>query len=180
MQKTCKLLDFGGFLSLRGSRFAQGLVGYSILITVILISLPTFLLLNDGYALVIIVTIYKILVFTKSVDNNFRAFWLAPVIGISLDIHWKMACLFAKVSVEEIEGAFFYPSDLVNTKTNIPLRIGEERWIYTLRLHVSIGIYPPLFTSPSGDSSIIFPLLESIEEAQNRQPGPFVSYCFHK
>ena len=32
-----------------------------------------------------------------------------------------MARLFAKVSKEEIEEAFFYPSDLINTKT--------ERWI---------------------------------------------------
>ena len=28
-----------------------------------------------------------------------------------------MACRFVKVSEEEIEEAFFYPSDLVNTKT---------------------------------------------------------------
>ena len=33
---------------------------------------------------------------------------------------------FAKVSEEEIEEAFFL-SDLVNTKTTIPLRVGEER-----------------------------------------------------
>ena len=39
-----------------------------------------------------------------------------------------------------IKTGFFYPSDLVNTKTTIPLRVGEERWIYT---------------SPSGDSCII-------------------------
>ena len=38
---------------------------------------------------------------------------------------------FAKVSEEEIEEAYFYPSDLVNTKTTIPLRVGEERWIHT-------------------------------------------------
>ena len=48
-----------------------------------------------------------------------------------------MARRFAKVSEEEIvainEAAFFYPSDLVNTETTIPLRVGEERWIYTLR-----------------------------------------------
>jgi len=50
-----------------------------------------------------------------------------------------------KVSEEEIEEAFFYPSDLVNTKTTIPQRVSEERWIYT-----------PLFTSPSGDSCILF------------------------
>ena len=41
-----------------------------------------------------------------------------------------MASRFAKVSEEEIvainEAAFFYPSDLVNTKT-IRIRVGEER-----------------------------------------------------
>ena len=54
---------------------------------------------------------------------------------------------FAKVSEEEIEEAFFYPSDLVNTKTTIPLRVGEERWIYTSTLRVSVYIHhysPPL------------------------------------
>ena len=51
-----------------------------------------------------------------------------------------MARRFAKVSEEEIEEAFFYPSDLVNTY------IGDSR----------LGIYPPLFTSPSGDSCILF------------------------
>ena len=40
-----------------------------------------------------------------------------------------MARRFAKISEEEIEEAFFYPSDLVNTKTTIPLRVGKERWI---------------------------------------------------
>jgi len=25
---------------------------------------------------------------------------------------------------------FIYPSDLVNTKTTIPLRVSEERWIW--------------------------------------------------
>ena len=34
---------------------------------------------------------------------------------------------FAKVSEEKIEEALFYASDLVNTKTTIHLRIGEER-----------------------------------------------------
>ena len=48
---------------------------------------------------------------------------------------------FAKVVEEEIvainEAAFCYPSDLVNTKLTIPLRVGEEWWIYTstLRIH---------------------------------------------
>ena len=49
-----------------------------------------------------------------------------------------MARLFAKVTEEEIEEAFFNPSDLVNTKTTIPLRVGEERWIYTSTLRVSV------------------------------------------
>ena len=48
---------------------------------------------------------------------------------------------FAKVSEEEIKTGFFYPSDLVNTKTSIPLRVGEERWIYTSTLRVSVYIY---------------------------------------
>ena len=53
-----------------------------------------------------------------------------------------MARRFAKVSEEEIEEAFFYSSDLVNT-----LRVGEERWIYTSTLCVSVYIHhysPPL------------------------------------
>ena len=57
-----------------------------------------------------------------------------------------MASRFAKVSEEEIKTAFFYPSDLVNTKTTIPLRVDASR----------LGIYPPLFTDPEGDSCIIF------------------------
>jgi len=58
-----------------------------------------------------------------------------------------MACRFEKVSEEEIEEAIFYPSDLVNTKTTIPLRVGEEGWIYTTTLCVSVYIHhysPPL------------------------------------
>ena len=62
-----------------------------------------------------------------------------------------MALRFAKVSEEEIvainEAAFFYPSDLVNAKTTIPLKVGEERWICTKTLRVSVYIHyysPPL------------------------------------
>ena len=58
-----------------------------------------------------------------------------------------MAHRFAKVSEEEIKTTLFYPSDLVNTKTTIPLRVGEERWIYTSTLRVSVYIHhysPPL------------------------------------
>ena len=57
-----------------------------------------------------------------------------------------MACRFV-VSEEEIEEAFFYPSDLVNTKTTIPLGVGEEQCIYTSTLCVSVHIChysPPL------------------------------------
>ena len=53
-----------------------------------------------------------------------------------------MARRVAKVSEEEIvainETAFFYPSDLVNTKTTIPLRVSEERWIYTSTLCITV------------------------------------------
>ena len=37
-----------------------------------------------------------------------------------------MARLFAKVSEEETEEAFFYPSDLVNTKTTIPYPLSPQ------------------------------------------------------
>ena len=57
-----------------------------------------------------------------------------------------MAGRFTKVSEEEIKTAFLYPSDLVNTKT-------------TSRL----GIYPPLFTSPSGNSCIILSVSQTQE-----------------
>ena len=51
-----------------------------------------------------------------------------------------MARRFAKVSEKDIE-RFFNPSDLVDTKTTIPLRVGEERWIYTSTLRVSVYIH---------------------------------------
>ena len=37
-----------------------------------------------------------------------------------------MARLFAKVSEEETEEAFFYPSDFVNTKTTIPYPLSPQ------------------------------------------------------
>ena len=58
-----------------------------------------------------------------------------------------MARRFVKVSEEEIEEGFFYPSKLVNTKTTIPLRVCEEQWINTSTLRVSVYIHhysPPL------------------------------------
>ena len=52
---------------------------------------------------------------------------------------------FAKVSEEEIvainEVAFHHPSDVVNTKTTIPLRVGEAWWIYTSTLRASVYIH---------------------------------------
>ena len=54
---------------------------------------------------------------------------------------------FAKVSEEEIEEGLLYPSDLVNTKTTIPLRVCEERWIYTETRSVDVYIHhysPPI------------------------------------
>ena len=51
-----------------------------------------------------------------------------------------MARRFAKASEEEMEEAFFYPSDLVNTKTTIPLRVGEERSRYiSTTIHLPFG-----------------------------------------
>ena len=51
-----------------------------------------------------------------------------------------MSCRFAKVSEEQIvsinEAAFFYASELINTKTTIPLRVCEE-----LRVSVYIHHY---------------------------------------
>ena len=57
-----------------------------------------------------------------------------------------MARRFAKVSEEEEivainEAASFYPSDLVNNKTTIPLRVVEERWIYTSTRRDSVYIH---------------------------------------
>ena len=68
-----------------------------------------------------------------------------------------MARRFAKVSEEEIEEAFFFPSDLVNTKTTVSPSgsVKSGGYIYLDALH--LGIYPPLFTSPSGDSCILRP-----------------------
>ena len=70
-----------------------------------------------------------------------------------MDIHCfakeeKNGASFAKVSEEEIEEAFFNPSDLVNTKTTIPLRVGEERRMYTSTLRVSVYIHQYSPTGP--------------------------------
>ena len=58
-----------------------------------------------------------------------------------------MARRFAKVPEEEIvainETAFFYPSDLVNAKTTIPLRVGEERCMDIASRYISTTIHLP-------------------------------------
>ena len=84
------------------------------------------------------------------VDNGFSDGKRYSLLGISLDIHCfangeKNGASFHEVSEEEIEEAFFYPSDLVNTKTTIPFRVGEEQWIYasTLRFSAYIHHYSP-------------------------------------
>ena len=61
-----------------------------------------------------------------------------------------MARRFAKFQKKILKKRFFYPSDLVNTKTTIPVKSGGYIYLDASRL----SIYPPLFTSPSGDSCI--------------------------
>ena len=59
-----------------------------------------------------------------------------------------MACRFAKVSEEEIEEAFFYPSDLVNTKTTTVSPSGPVK---------SGGYIPQRFASPNISTTIHLP-----------------------
>ena len=56
-------------------------------------------------------------------SRNLEYPWIFTVLQKQI----KMARRLAKVLEEEIEEAFFYPSDLVNTKITIPLRVGGER-----------------------------------------------------
>ena len=86
-------------------------------------------------------------------DSNFRAFWLAlvtwSILGYSLfcERREKWRVVSRKFQKKKLKQHFFYPCDLVNTKTTIPLRVGEERWIYTSTLRVSVYIHhysPPL------------------------------------
>ena len=78
----------------------------------------------------------------------FARFDWHPQLEISLDIHCfangeKMARHFAKVSEEEIvsinEAAFFYPSDLVNTKTTIPSGSVESGGYISTTIHFPFG-----------------------------------------
>ena len=88
-------------------------------------------------ALATLLHVYIYLVFTKSVDSNFCAFWLARVtrniLGYSLfcDRREKWRVVSRKFLKKKLKQHFFYPSDLVNAKTTMPLMVGEDRWIYT-------------------------------------------------
>ena len=64
-----------------------------------------------------------------------------------------MACRFEKVLEEEIEEAF-YLSDLVNTKTTIPLRVSEIIMVDIYLDALRLVIYVPLFTSSSSRFSV--------------------------
>ena len=67
----------------------------------------------------------------------------------------KFCFVSRKFQKKKSKKRFFYPSDLVNTKTTIPLRVGDERWIYIYLDALRLGkLYPQLFTSPSGNSFI--------------------------
>ena len=130
-------------------------------------------------------------------DSNFRAFWLAPVtrniLGYSLfcERREKWRVVSRNFPKKKLKKRFFYPSDLVNIKTTIPLIHSDQgltletsafqslyggqftlstplinqifvyppqgRWrAVDIYLNASrLGIYPPLFTSPLGDSCIL-------------------------
>ena len=68
-----------------------------------------------------------------------------------------MARRFAKVSEEEIvainETAFFYPPDLIKL---IQKQLSPSGPVNINLDGLRLGIYPPLFTSPSGDSCILY------------------------
>ena len=99
-------------------------------------------------------------------DSNFRAFWLAPVtwniLGYSPFCERREKWCVASQKFQKkklwplMKQHSFYPSDLVNTKTTRYPPQGRWR-VVDIYLDASrLGIYPPLFTSPSGDSCIIY------------------------
>ena len=95
-------------------------------------------------------------------DNNFRAFLIGsrnleyPWIFTVLRTERKMAHRFAKVLEEEIEEASFYPSDLVNTKATTPSGLVRSGGYIPQRFASRYIYISPLFTSPSGNSCILF------------------------
>ena len=57
--------------------------------------------------------------------------------------NWILSDIFNLLKVTFFH---FYPTDLVNTKTTILLRVGEQSWIYILTL--CFWVYPPLYSPP--------------------------------
>ena len=80
-------------------------------------------------------------------DSNFRVFWLAPVtrniLGYSLFCKQreKWRAVSRKFQRKKLKKRIFIHLIWQNTKTTIPLRVDEERWIYTSTLRVSVYIH---------------------------------------
>ena len=94
----------------------------------------------------------------KGDNNNNYYYWYLPNQWIAIFVHfliswnnlgcslfcewrekWRVVSRkFQKKLWLLMKWHFFYPSDLVNTKTTNPLRVSEEWWIYSLTLCVSV------------------------------------------
>jgi len=91
---------------------------------------------------------------------------LAPVtwniLGYSLfcEQREKWRVISQKVSEEEIKTAFFYPSDLVNTK-----RVSEEQWTYTLTLRGSVYIHH--YSPPPGGIVVYYSPIFRVSDQTN-------------
>ena len=85
----------------------------------------------------------------KSFEKIVMAASVSIYIFTVLQTERKIACRFTKVSEEEIEEAFFLSFWFGKyLKKLSSLRVGEEWWIYTLTLRVSVCIHhhsPPLW-----------------------------------
>ena len=101
------------------------------------------------------------LVLTKLVDSNYWAFWLAPVswniLGYSLfcKCREKWRVVSPKFQKKKSKKRSFI--HLINLYWNsYPFRVGEEWWIYTSMLCISIiGIISTTSHLPFGDSCIL-------------------------
>ena len=110
--------------------------------------------------IIIVISIYQISgqQFSRVLiaSRNSEYPWIFPV----LRTERKMVRRFAKISEQEIKTSFFYPSDLVKLKQPSPSGFVKSVG-YIPRRFVSQYIYSPLFTSPSGDSCILFAEVEA-------------------
>ena len=103
---------------------------------------------------------YIYLVFTQSVDSNFRAFWLAPVTrsihGYSLfsERRGKWRVVSRKFQNKKLKKRFL--SIWFGKYYNSYPPQGRWRTVDIYLDASRLGIYPPLFTSPSGDSCMLF------------------------